>query len=342
MTEATTIDAPAETSPDGDLFAMSEHIAGTNPYRHVRTEDLPDGSLPEMPAGPLPQPTRDPERLLADFDTFGWCLIADAIDDATREHMLERLDSQYRAEQKLGLALETPQRDARVTNLLMKGAIFQRALLNPLADQVLEHALGEDFLLSVIGSVRTGPGSLAQGLHIDQAYVGFPTPVAMVCNTVTMLEDFTEEVGATRIVPGSHRWPPRKVKELNEGIGLAGGTGLENPPHTVAAEAPAGSCMVFDGRLLHGTGRNKSADKTRAGIFAYYCRPFLRQFENPHLSIDEATLASLPSPIRMRLGWRPWMLLGGSQAPGMPLPPDRLRPDRFVGELHADAEAEPA
>ncbi|NWG45207.1 MAG: phytanoyl-CoA dioxygenase family protein [Alphaproteobacteria bacterium] len=283
--------------------------------------------------GPLPAPTRDVDQLKADFDRAGYCLIAEAIDEPTRAALLDRVVEQYEGEREAGIALETEQRDARLTNLLMKGKIFQSVLLHPIADQILSHALGEGFLLSTLGSVRTLPGSFSQGLHVDQSYIGFPTPVPMVVNTVWMLEDFTEDNGATRIVPGSHRWDPASVAQLHEGVGLHAGTGLENPPQTVGAVAPARTCMVFDGRLLHGTGRNRSSDRTRTGVFAYYGRGYLRQFENPFLSIDDETMMSLDPEIRAQLGYRPWFFLGGSQIPGNPAPLDQVRPTRLTGVL---------
>jgi len=279
----------------------------------------------------LPKPTRDIDKLKADFDHYGYCLVAEAVSDDDRQAMLDRIVEQYEGELEAGIALQTPQKDARCVNLLTKGEIFQQCLLNPLTDMLLEHALGDSFLVSEFGSVRTVPGSLAQGLHIDQSYIGFPTPVPVVANTVLMLEDWEEETGATRFVPGSHRWSPAKLASMHEGIGLANGDGLKNPSRSIAAEAPAGTCMVFDGRALHGTGRNRSKNRTRTGIFVYHCRPWMRQFENPFLSIPDDVMMSLPMEIRARLGYRPWFLTGGCEAPGMPPPMDKVRPTSFVG-----------
>lgn len=319
-----------ERTLDVDFEALNKH-AGIKPF--IWDELRQGRANEEIDLANLPVPTRNVARLKRDLAGYGYCLIADAVASDVRKAMLERVVEQYEGEREAGVALPSPTRDARLTNLLMKGEVFRNCVLHPIADAVLEHALGEGFLLSSLGSVRTLPGSLAQGLHIDQTYVGFPTPVPLVCNTVWMLEDWTEETGATRFVPGSHRWSPEKLGSLHEGIGLANGDGKDNPPGSVALEAPAGTCLVFDGRALHGTGANKSADKTRTGVFAYYCRPFLRQFENPFLSIDDRTMMSLPGELRAQLGYRPWFLTGGFECPGRPAPMNVVRPVDRIGAM---------
>ena len=53
-----------------------------------------------------------------------------------------------------------------------------------------------------------GPGEAAQVLHRDDAIYPLPWPHGeVVVNTMWAFDDFTVENGATRVVPGSHRWP---------------------------------------------------------------------------------------------------------------------------------------
>jgi ectoine hydroxylase-related dioxygenase (phytanoyl-CoA dioxygenase family) len=111
-----------------------------------------------------------------------------------------------------------------------------------------------------------------------------------------MLDDFTEANGATRVVPGSHRF------EDPMGYVRAGGA-------TVAAEGAAGTALIFDGRLLHGTGANTSA-APRRGLIAYFCQPFVRQQENFMLSLDPALRAAASDELLALLGFRCWNTLG--------------------------------
>jgi len=279
---------------------------------------------------PLPSPTRDLDTLKGDLDVHGYCLIADSLTKSEIAQMRLRVHEQMDAEEPLNAALPSPTGRRNTSNLLNKGKIFQTTLTNDLVNATVEHLLGEDFLLSAISCIQSIPGSLPQGLHFDQARMGLHLPTPLVANSVFMLDDFTEANGATRVVPGSHSW---SAEEIERNFTPSQSALSENSTITIAAEAPAGTCLVFEGRLLHGTGKNVTRDQTRAGVFAYYCRPWVRQLENPYLSISDDVMASFPLEIRLRLGYRPWNAFGGYQGPGIQPPLDVIRPTNQIREL---------
>jgi ectoine hydroxylase-related dioxygenase (phytanoyl-CoA dioxygenase family) len=118
-----------------------------------------------------------------------------------------------------------------------------------------------------------------------------------VANVMWMLDDFTPDNGATRITPGSHRSgeaPPLTTSD----------------EHTVPVCGPAGTAMVFEGRLWHQTGANTTSGGLRHGILAYYCRPFMRQQENWFLSIDPTVLERWGQPLAHLLGYDHYLSLG--------------------------------
>ncbi|WP_232665484.1 phytanoyl-CoA dioxygenase family protein [Pseudonocardia sp. TRM90224] len=110
-----------------------------------------------------------------------------------------------------------------------------------------------------------------------------------VCRaTVWAIDEFTEENGATVVVPGSHRWPDGRTPT---------GTDARH-----AAVMPAGSCILFVGTLWHGGGANRSA-APRLAATAQYCQPWLRTQEAFTLSTSADVVREVSEEIRGMLGY---------------------------------------
>lgn len=281
----------------------------------------------------LPTPTRDVAELQADLDVHGYCFVADAISVTDRELIRDRFEQQWAAEARIGRGIPNPTGVHSVCNLLSKGEIFHKTVLQPVTDDLISYLLGDGFLISAICGLQTVPGSKAQGLHGDQFLFRLPTEMALVANAFFMIDEFTEDNGATRIIPGSHLWDFEQASVVHEGIGVAGkGTG-ENPTGTIPATGPAGTCMVFEGRLVHGAGANATTDRTRLAVSSYYCRPWIRPFTNAFLSTPDDVMESFSPELRAQLGYSTWGLSGGYEAPGTPLPDGVIRPTDQIGEL---------
>jgi ectoine hydroxylase-related dioxygenase (phytanoyl-CoA dioxygenase family) len=282
--------------------------------------------IPPEGARPLPTPTRDAAALKADLDVHGYCIIAQTLSASELRELRIRVEEQLNAE----VPMDHPTGRRSLTNLLNKGAIFERVILNDLVNPTVEHLLGEGYLLSALTAIQSVPNSKAQGLHFDQARMGMFLPAPLVANAVYMLDDFTNENGGTRVIPGSHVWAAEEI-ERNFTPSLSA---LDtNPEGTIAVQGAAGSCMVFEGRLLHGTGKNVTLNQKRTGVFAYYCRGWVRQLENPFLSISDDIMQNLSVPVRERLGYKAWNAFGGYQGPGFPPPMDVVRPTGQIREL---------
>src|SRR5262245_52885181 len=208
----------------------------------------------------LPSPTRDPQALKADLATLGYCLIDRALDPATLAAVQDRLFRQAAAERRLHNKKNPANTDPVsqwVGMLLNKGEIFLKLVQDPLAMSLMEHMIGPDYLLSCIDAQIQHPGSGTMPLHSDQWWMpkpqqpGLPAgrpadarrnagsavnpgaagqPIAPMAaaNVMWMITDFTEENGATRIVPGSH---------------LSGAEPDSSVPHKVAS-VPGRSCRV--------------------------------------------------------------------------------------------------
>ena len=184
--------------------------------------------------------------------------------------------------------------------------MFEELAQDPLVCRFMAHLLDADFLLSNIDANIAGPGGTPMFLHADQSFVPNPwPPYPLVANAMWMLDDFTADNGATRIVPGSHR------------RGRGPDYGTDDPvSETVPVCAPAGTVMVFEGRLWHQTGANVTASERRHGILAYYCRPFMRQQENFFVSLRPEVLERATPFLRHLLGWEHYFSLG--MIDGMP------------------------
>jgi ectoine hydroxylase-related dioxygenase (phytanoyl-CoA dioxygenase family) len=252
--------------------------------------------------------TTDLDQAKADLADHGYCLLEGALDAERVVALRDRLTelAVQEIEDGTDYVYENGS-NQRVWNLLNKGQLFVDLALDPTVLRLMEHLLDFGFLLSNIDANIAGPGGQPMFLHADQSFVppGWP-PFALVANAMWMLDDFTPENGATRIVPDSHKL----------GRGPDYGNGEATTVETVPVCAPAGTAMVFDGRLWHQTGANVTRSDRRYGILAYYCRPFIRQQENYFVSLRPDVLTAATPRLRQLLGWEHYFSLG--MIDGMP------------------------
>ena len=171
-------------------------------------------------------------------------------------------------------------------------------LLLALADRVLLPSCAR-YQLNLGHLLQRGPGAEEQWLHRDEAVwsdVPRPGPELQLA-TVIAFVDFTRENGATRVVPGSHRWPDRALSPAEQV------TSPPPPPEKIAyAEMPAGSAVVYLGGTIHAGGSNRT-DIARRGAHLSYCLGWLRTEENNYLSIPPAVASRLPRQAQELIGY---------------------------------------
>ncbi|HEV3226177.1 MAG TPA: phytanoyl-CoA dioxygenase family protein [Acidimicrobiales bacterium] len=171
-------------------------------------------------------------------------------------------------------------------------------LLLALADRILLPSCAR-YQLNLGHLLQRGPGSDEQWLHRDEAVwsdVPRPGPELQLA-TVIAFVDFTRENGATRVVPGSHRWPDRALTPAEQVMSTA-----PAPEQIACAEMPAGSAVVYLGGTIHAGGAN-STDVARRGAHLSYCLGWLRTEENNYLSIPPPVAAKLPRLAQELIGY---------------------------------------
>ena len=148
--------------------------------------------------------------------------------------------------------------------------------------------------------LQRGPGSDEQWLHRDELVwsdVPQPHPELQLASVIAFV-DFTRENGATRVVPGSHRWPSTAGAPRRSSC-----TGAPPEPEQIAyAEMPAGSAVIYSGGTIHAGGSN-STDVQRRGAHLSYCVGWLRTEENNYLAVPPEVAVTLPRHAQEILGY---------------------------------------
>jgi ectoine hydroxylase-related dioxygenase (phytanoyl-CoA dioxygenase family) len=230
------------------------------------------------------------DQHLRRIEEDGYTILHDAIELDFIDEIDETL---LKLERDLGIVpadnLFEGLKTTRVYNLLIHGETFGRIPLHPHVLPVVEGVLDHGLLISSLSSIAIGPDETPQPIHADDQLIPLTRPhVPIICNTMWAITDFTEENGATRLIPGSHlrAEAPNPLEQYE----------------SIAAEMTKGSVLVWVGSLWHGGGAN-TTDRRRVGIAMNYCAGYIRQQENQQLGVPPALVKTFPRRLQELVGY---------------------------------------
>ena len=198
------------------------------------------------------------------LDRVGCVVLEGAISPAFVAALRARIHALFEEEgERAGHEFRTEEHAHRLANLVDKGDEFRRAIVLPKLLECVGHVLGADFKLSSLNARSADPdGDVGQPLHVDMSAI--PDDKGYwVCNTVWMLDDFTPENGATRMIPGSHKWGTRPQDVLEDP--------MAPHPEEILLVGKAGSIAVMNAHMWHGGTANHTS-RPRLAMHAFYCR----------------------------------------------------------------------
>jgi len=176
----------------------------------------------------------------------------------------------------------------RLYNVLEKTRVIDLLATHPRVTGLLDRLFLPNYLLSQAQIINILSGESAQPLHYDDGFYPVPRPrPPFGAATVWAIDEFTEENGATVVIPESHNWGKEVVTDRTQ---------------AVPAVMSAGSVVFFLGTLWHGGGANRSG-ADRLAVTCQYCEPWLRPQENFFLELSQETLSRIPEQLLSMVGY---------------------------------------
>ncbi len=205
--------------------------------------------------------------LLKDFrphlDAIGWGDDVLGYPDGFHGHRTKRLHGLF-------------SKSKRMTDVLTRPVFLQAA-----EALLVDTGTARDYRLSNTELMVLGQGQQNQDFHTDAVSwerTQRQEPNELLVSANCALTDFTETNGATRVVPGSHRWRDGRPPRADE---------------VCVATMPAGSALLYTGNVIHAGGANQEPDD-RVGLYLGYVVSWLRPLENQLVTNAPADIAELP------------------------------------------------
>ncbi len=188
-----------------------------------------------------------------------------------------------------GSEFKTEENARRLANLVDKGEVFREAISRPEMLALVESVLGDGFKLSSLNMRSANPhSSSVQPFHVDMGLLPDAKGYA-VCNCVWMLDDFTLENGALRVIPGSHKWQKRPQDELADPYAPH--------PQELLVTGRAGTVVVMNAHAWHGGTANRT-DKERRALHSFFCRHDIPQQQYQKRLLRPETQLALDANLR--------------------------------------------
>lgn len=181
----------------------------------------------------------------------------------------------------------------RFSGVFAKAPVCAELAGHSLVLSIVEALLGlgracDAIQLNLTQAIAIDPGQGGQLLHRDDTAFPFAHDFELMVNAMWPIDAFTEENGATKIVPGSHRWD-RTLRPAED--------------DAIAAIAQPGDVIVWLGSVLHGGGANRS-NATRRGLVFSYSLGWLAQAEKLLLSTPPDVARALPERVQRLIGYQ--------------------------------------
>jgi ectoine hydroxylase-related dioxygenase (phytanoyl-CoA dioxygenase family) len=188
-----------------------------------------------------------------------------------------------------GSEFKTEEGARRLANLVDKGEVFREAIARYEMLALVKSVLGDGFKLSSLNMRSANPHSASvQPLHVDMGLLPDQKGYA-VCNCVWMLDDFTEENGPLRVVPGSHNWGKKPQDELSDPYA--------HHPKELLVTGKAGTVVVMNAHTWHGGTANRT-DQERRALHSFFCRHDIPQQQYQKKLLRPETQSALTENLR--------------------------------------------
>jgi ectoine hydroxylase-related dioxygenase (phytanoyl-CoA dioxygenase family) len=221
------------------------------------------------------------------------------VDDLASTELMDTIDEElapFLATTPTGYNAMIGKKTRRTGALIARSAACRNLVQDPTVLGVCKEFLGHvsAFQLMLTQVISIEPGESAQALHRDQNawdFYPFPDDYHVQCNTLWAMSEYTAEMGATRVVPGSQAAGHRKPTDYTDADCLQ-------------AEMSRGSVLIYTGKIVHSGGANRTTDEVRRAINVNYSVGWVRQEENQFLSVPPEVARTLDDDLLRLMGYQ--------------------------------------
>lgn len=235
-------------------------------------------------------PSPDTAASLARLANDGWVLLPGVVDSDMIDRLNADLGRAYAVQREIqvrnGVGEGT---DGTVHHLPAMRGSFLDFLDRGYCAGILREFFGGPYVVNTFGGVLNMPRDVAYVGRVHRDLRTFSADLPLMAQMLVMLDDFTEDNGATYFLSGSHRSPDRPSDDVFfDSAGRATGR--------------AGSVVVFNSNVWHAAGINRT-NQTRRALTIVFTKPFMKpQFDYPRaLGYDAAD--TLSDTLRQVLGY---------------------------------------
>jgi ectoine hydroxylase-related dioxygenase (phytanoyl-CoA dioxygenase family) len=203
----------------------------------------------------------------------GWVILNSVVDAKLIMRMTKDIHLSYEHCRNIQLRNGIPDNNAFTVHHLIGQCDSFLDYLNwsKVLDKYFEAYFGGKYVLNSFGGAINTANSSSYAHNIHRDVRTYSPELPLLLNTLIMLDNFTEENGATYLMSGSHKSHPEKPGEE------------EFRTLSERALGKAGSILIFNSNLWHAGGDNHSPNPRRS-VTPMYCQPYVKpQFDYPRI-----------------------------------------------------------